>query len=553
MQAICLIERLTTCFACLVLGYRRHGGYDGDVDVEVTSTVSIGDVQDTVTATVEDKRSTDGEGDVKDAASIHKGDVVDAATVGERRTSDDANVLDAATVGERRQSTTTGSSTSCDTDAASRRRYKYVNFLRLAPSEDAVKVTLFTATKARADSYCSTDTCKATYAPPPAGWMTLFADGAMLRFLHPTTGDWWQCDTGADLPRFVLGNGLVTGKTAGPTAFFALAQVGSKFFVSGGGFVQGAGWSHSVPPTGTDDPAISNSMELDLENAVWTDADTRKKALASGSSGPPQYKEVACGADIQCYPKEFCLRDATYDYMTMQVTFKETGTCTMCEWYVYSDQTCTKWYNDNKDWYSSLDLIDCIAQCETKSTSLVSEATLRYGHGLANWGEHKLVFFGGTWGNVNNRARTAYKDSKKNETENRELVLGSFTGIANALNDLWVLEYQNKTYTQVMVTIGTPPEPRSFFGFVARPGVSGGPGNEFILFGGFTLKRLPELSDLWRLTMSTNANDEVTATWQPVVVDGASPSGRAGHGVTTAQDGTMHLFGGGKTYQYCVM
>jgi len=35
VQAICLIERLTTCFACLVLGYRRHGGYEGDVDVEV--------------------------------------------------------------------------------------------------------------------------------------------------------------------------------------------------------------------------------------------------------------------------------------------------------------------------------------------------------------------------------------------------------------------------------------------------------------------------------------------------------------------------------------
>jgi len=143
-----------------------------------------------------------------------------------------------------------------------------------------------------------------------------------------------------------------------------------------------------------------------------------------------------------------------------------------------------------------------------------------------------LLLFGGTYGNLDNSR------SKQQDNDNREVVAGTFAGVNNAKSDLWL--FQDKKWT-ALSTPGTIPAARSFFGFSALPDSD----TTFLLFGGFTVKRLPELADTWRLSLTSTSNTYAGA-WQQIQPTGPSPSGRVGHGLTASNDGKMHLFGGGK-------
>ncbi len=124
--------------------------------------------------------------------------------------------------------------------------------------------------------------------------------------------------------------------------------------------------------------------------------------------------------------------------------------------------------------------------------------------------------------------------------ENRELVAGAFAGVINAKNDVWVFQ-QNKSWVQIMVGRKVP-NARSFFGFVSISNDR----KTYILFGGFSVKRLPELADTWRLTLNSSPGNEMiyTGTWTLVAPKGPSPSGRLGLGLVSSDDGFIHLFGG---------
>ena len=126
--------------------------------------------------------------------------------------------------------------------------------------------------------------------------------------------------------------------------------------------------------------------------------------------------------------------------------------------------------------------------------------------------------------------------------ENREVVAGTFAGVINAKSDLWFFG-QDREWTE-LATIGTAPAARSFFGFTAEPSSD----TSFLLFGGFSVKRLPELADTWKLTLASSGNT-YTGSWTLIQPTGPSPSGRVGHGLISTHDGKVHLFGGG-TFQW---
>ena len=98
-----------------------------------------------------------------------------------------------------------------------------------------------------------------------------------------------------------------------------------------------------------------------------------------------------------------------------------------------------------------------------------------------------LLLFGGTSGNLDNSRE------REQTKENREVVAGTFAGVINSKSDLWLFG-QDREWTELSAP-GTTPTARSFFGFTAQPGSE----TVFLLFGGFSVKRLPELADTWRL------------------------------------------------------
>ncbi len=147
------------------------------------------------------------------------------------------------------------------------------------------------------------------------------------------------------------------------------------------------------------------------------------------------------------------------------------------------------------------------------------------------------VLFGGSSGNLDNAKMTAQTE------DNRELIAGKFAGVINAKNDLWVFQ-EDRSWAQIMVGREVP-NARSFFGFTSISKDS----KTYILFGGFSVKRLPELADTWRLTLNNPSGPGnamiYTGMWTLVAPKGPSPSGRLGLGLVSSDDGFIHLFGGG--------
>ncbi len=144
------------------------------------------------------------------------------------------------------------------------------------------------------------------------------------------------------------------------------------------------------------------------------------------------------------------------------------------------------------------------------------------------------VLFGGTSGNLDN-SKAAQTD------ENRELIGDRFAGVINAKNDLWFFK-EDKSWVQIVVGRAVP-NARSFFGFTSISNDL----KTYFLFGGFSVKRLPELADTWRLTLNNPPGNAMiyTGTWTLVAPKGPSPSGRLGLGLVSSDDGIIHLFGGG--------
>jgi hypothetical protein len=326
----------------------------------------------------------------------------------------------------------------------------YANFfkLELDPTGEELEHKPLTALSTEADILCSaSDTdCKKYFGPNPAEDFAIAADASgLIVFLHPSSGDWWQCAPSQSSVRWVRNNGMVMDRSTiltAPTSFFASTYTNSKLILIGGGFKGDASsWNSNMAPAPPASSAIGNSMELDFTTGVWNDLDR---------------------------------------------------------------------------------------------SSNVSAVTLRYGHGMAQGpaGPGTLILFGGTKGNIDNSKATAQA------SENRELINGRFAGVIEALNDLWL--YRNKKWSEIVAVGGITPTTRSFFGFSALPYNP----NTFILFGGFSKKRLPELSDTWKLTL-TLAGNQNTGRWELMDPTGPSPSGRVGLGLVLSNDGKVHLFGGG--------
>ncbi len=108
-------------------------------------------------------------------------------------------------------------------------------------------------------------------------------------------------------------------------------------------------------------------------------------------------------------------------------------------------------------------------------------------------------------------------------------------------NDLWIFK-EDKSWVKIEVGREVP-NARSFFGFTSISNDR----KAYILFGGFSLKRLPELADTWRLTVNNPPGNGMiyAGTWTLVAPKGPSPSGRLGVGLVSSDDGIIHLFGGG--------
>jgi hypothetical protein len=345
------------------------------------------------------------------------------------------------------------SSASSGSGSESAALFPYANFfkLELDSTGEELEHKPLTALSTEADILCSaSDTdCKKYFAPSPAEDIAIAADASgLMVFLHPSTGDWWQCAPSQSNVRWVRNNGMVMGRSTiltAPTSFFASTYTNSKLILIGGGFEdQAFSWNSNMAPAPPASSEIGNSMELDFTTGVWNDLD---------------------------------------------------------------------------------------------SSSNVSAATLRYGHGMAQGpaGPGTLILFGGTRGNIDNSRTTSQA------SENRELINGRFAGVIEALNDLWL--YRDKEWSEIVavgrITPTTWPRARSFFGFSTLPD-----SDNFILFGGFSKKRLPELSDTWKLTV-TLAGDKYTGRWELIEPTGPSPSGRAGLGLVLSNDGEVHMFGGG--------
>jgi hypothetical protein len=285
-------------------------------------------------------------------------------------------------------------------------------------------------------------------------------------------------------------------------------------------------------------------MELDLTSGVWTDLDSSIKMSTPG--GPCSEPDLICPVGTVSNTKWFC---ATYQWNMGGYSDggfggsgsgsgggsgnAAQGTCVACSNF-WSSSSCEQ---------TSMDAVSkrgCADVCFGAGTRNISSVTLRYGHGMAQGpaGPGTLILFGGTKGNIDNSRSTAQP------SENRELIRGSFVGVINGENDLWM--YHNRKWRTIIVRgekAGEVPVGRSFFGLLALPN-SEITSTTFLLFGGFSRKRLPELSDTWKLTLAL-AGDSYTGTWKLIEPKGPSPSGRVGLGLVISHHGNVHLFGGG--------
>lgn len=173
---------------------------------------------------------------------------------------------------------------------------------------------------------------------------------------------------------------------------------------------------------------------------------------------------------------------------------------------------------------------------QTFDTVAEDNPGFRYGHGMAKGPQDgELILFGGTTGNLDNSNPLP----DESVVENRELISGRFIGVLNAEQDLWLFNADSKKWSRITEVGKDMPMARSFFGFC-----EGNTDKSYILFGGFRQKRLPELADTWKLSLSGNSGS-ITGLWQEVDSNGPSPSARVGHVLVSGSDGNIHLFGGG--------
>ena len=455
--------------------------------------------------------------------------------------------------------------------------WHYANFLKFDPSLEEMVPQTITGTAAAATLICAdTDVaCRQYFGPQPYRVSSVFAvasdpESGMMLLLHPDTGDWWQYN--AQTPgatKWVRNNGNIEGRTVSSTpspstSFFAATYVeaSGKYIVIGGGSQVGPSWSEPEPPGPLMSPfsltveGFSNFMELDLMSGRWTDIDSLMvKQVLQG---------LACTDEDKCVPplSERLFSSSFCEYSDLQ---QLNGVCVPCGQGKYvsgkyvDPPTCQEIYpNDPKNKKS------CLQACELPPSGFAGSypwwfegnPTLRYGHGVAVGPAGDLVLFGGTTGNLDHAAGPLPKKGKSMDCEfppcnidNRELISGTFAGVLNAKNDLWfhsssLLGQNNGEWAQIQVGLKRPLA-RSFFGFVALPNRD----NTFLLFGGFTVKRLPELRDTWKLTITQAyavAGYTYTGTWTNIELSGPSPSGRMGIGLTANNaDGNIHLFGGG--------
>jgi len=426
-----------------------------------------------------------------------------------------------------------GSSTSTSADT-----YPYANFYQIRLEQDEITLNALTAVSSEANAVCLTESCKKFYGPAPAEYfaLTLQPSTGMLVFLHPLTSDWWQCDTNIAIKRWVRNDGTVGGRNSNyrdtiPTGFSGVVYTASKLYVVGGGYRDAPNsWSNNVAPGDGESTEIGNSMELDFVSGQWLDLDSSRKitGIIYGS----------CNDEISCPitpDRSFCASpSSSAGYMDggSGSTANGTKTCQPCWNYEFLWDCESSFTSDREELALCISL--CINNVQAATGSSTSPATLRYGHGMAEGPPGTLlVVFGGTSGNLDNTRPMPQTN------ENREITAGQFAGVINAKNDLYVFG-NNKKWSEATVE-DTNPESRSFFGFSSMPSTDG----TYILFGGFALKRLPELADTWKLTIRSS-NDAWYGTWKAMIPNGASPSGRVGLGLVAGRDGKIHLFGGGR-------
>jgi len=434
-----------------------------------------------------------------------------------------------------------GSSTSTSADI-----YPYANFYQIRLEQDEILLNALTAVSSEANAVCLTESCKEFYGPAPAEYFALVSQPSTgtLVFLHPLTSDWWQCDINLAIKRWVRNDGTVGGRTFAyrdtiPTGFSGVVYTASKLYVVGGGYRDAPNsWSNNVAPGDGESTEIGNSMELDFVSGQWLDLDSSRKI--TGNIYGVCNDEISCPITPE---RSFCA--SSYNSGNMDGGYYMDGTGSGSGSSADAVKTCQPCWNYWSQWECEMSfssdpetLAFCISLCvnneQAASGSSLSPATLRYGHGMAQGPPGTLlVVFGGTSGNIDNTRPTPQAN------ENREIISDRFAGVINAKNDLYVFG-NNKKWSEITVE-GTNPAERSFFGFSSMPNTV----ETYILFGGFTLKRLPELADTWKLTLRSS-NDEWYGTWKAIIPNGASPSGRIGLGLVTSGDGKVHLYGGGR-------
>jgi len=453
----------------------------------------------------------------------------------------------------------------------------YANFVKIDPRAEEIIPQFLTATSTAATASCAeTDVaCRQYYGPEPARISSSFdlqSDPAtgMMFLLHPDTGDWWQYDTSTQT-KWLLNNGIVEGRSVtatptAPTSFFASTYVEAtgKFIVCGGGYRDANSWGNQCPeqdmgldgftpgedckegpltnPFALTVEGSGKFMELDLESARFTDLDSLAivEVLPGG----------ACTVAEKCVPQvaERLFAAAFCEYATQDAIY---GVCKYSRTATTSIDNCEEVYAGN---------IKSIQSCQDSQTSVPMKniPTYRYGHGMVEIGNSggDILVFGGTTGNIDHAQGSRPKqwvtagDMPKVATfDNRELIQGNFAGVKYAKNDLFLHSPNipgpnNGEWVPLDVGL-TKPAARSFSGFSSLPHTD----TSFLLFGGFTVKRLPELSDTWRLTITRayalNGYTYV-GSWTYLETNGPSPSGRMGHGMVSNNfDGKIHLFGGG--------
>ena len=442
------------------------------------------------------------------------------------------------------------------TSTASAASFPYANFLKLYPEGVQFDYFPFTALSTEANNLCTSSLCKEFFGPSPADDMVMVADVSdgrlQLVFLHPSTGDWWQCAPSKSAARWVRNNGIVQGRSdaltpKAPTSFFAAIYTNSKLTLIGGGFRDTeSSWASNTAPESYPF-SIGNSMELDFTSGVWTDLDSSIKV--STPNGPCSEPDLICPVGTVSGTKWFCATNQPSmggysdggSGSAGGSGIAAEGMCVACSnSVIWSSKCCEQSLCEPSLYLDAVSKRGCKDVCFGAGTRSVSAVTLRYGHGIAQGpaGPGTLILFGGTKGNIDNSRSTA------KPSENRELLSESFVGVINAENDLWM--YDNRKWRTIVVRgekAGEVPVGRSFFGFLALPNIEI-TSTTFLLFGGFSRKRLPELSDTWKMTLAL-AGDSYTGTWKLIEPKGPSPSGRVGLGLVNSHDGKIHLFGGG--------